>query len=95
MVQIVKDITFEGLSPKILMEATFKASCNFQIRAFFEAKDEILKAGKYSEKEFYDILDSMIDAETERKLVLEELRGKKPLFLEEIAKIIKIFPQEN
>ncbi|MHA1344471.1 MAG: Coenzyme F420 hydrogenase/dehydrogenase, beta subunit C-terminal domain, partial [Promethearchaeota archaeon] len=48
-----------------------------------------------TEEEFYEILDAMIDAETERKLVLERLKGQKPLFLEEIVSIIKIFPPEN
>ncbi|MFX0035809.1 MAG: Coenzyme F420 hydrogenase/dehydrogenase, beta subunit C-terminal domain [Candidatus Hermodarchaeota archaeon] len=95
MVQIVNNKLFTGISPKGLMEATYKASCNFQIRAFFEAKDEILKAGKYTENEFYEILDAMIDAETERKLVLEKLKGNKPLFLEELAIVVKEFPLEN
>ncbi len=95
MVQIVKDINFDGISPKNLMDATYKAVENFQIRAFFEAKEDISKIGKYSEEKFYEILDAMVDAETERKLVLEGLKGKKPLFLEEIAKIIKEFPPEN
>ncbi len=95
MVQIEKDITFNGISPKLLMEATHKAAENFQVRAFFEAKEEILGAGKYSEEEFYQILDAMVDAETERKLVLEELKGKELLFLEEIVKIIDNFPPEN
>ncbi|MFX1587616.1 MAG: coenzyme F420 hydrogenase/dehydrogenase beta subunit N-terminal domain-containing protein, partial [Promethearchaeota archaeon] len=95
MVQIVNNKLFSGISPKELLEATYKASENFQVRAFFEAKEEILKTGKYSEQEFYEILDTMIDAETERKLVLDQLIGKKPLFLEEIAKKIKNFPAEN
>jgi coenzyme F420 hydrogenase subunit beta len=95
MVQISNNVTFNGISPKNLMDATYKAIENFQIRAFFEAKGEILETGKYSEEEFYEILDAMIDAETERKLVLESLGGKKPLFLEEIAKIQKDFPAEN
>ncbi|MFX1431621.1 MAG: Coenzyme F420 hydrogenase/dehydrogenase, beta subunit C-terminal domain [Promethearchaeota archaeon] len=95
MVQIVKEVSFEGISAKNLIDATYKAVENFQIRAFFEAKEEILRAGKYSEEEFYHILDSMIDVETERKLVLEELKGQKPLFLEEIIKKVKIFPPEN
>ena len=95
MVQIVNNKLFTGISQKELMEATYQASGNFQIRAFFEAKDEILKVGKYSEEEFYEILDAMIDAETERKLILEKLRGQEPLFLEEIAKFVKEFPAEN
>ena len=95
MVQAVDNKLFKSISPKELMEATYKASGNFQIRAFYEAKDEILKTGKYSEDEFYEILDSMIDAETERFIVLEQLKGKKPLFLEEIIEIIKDFPSEN
>ena len=95
MVQIANNKSFQNISPDDLMEATYQASANFQIRAFFEAKDEILKAGKFTEDEFYEILDAMIDAETERKLVLEKLIDKKPLFLEEIAKEIKDFPSEN
>jgi len=95
MVQISRTINFNGISPRNLMDATYKAVENFQIRAFFEAKDEILKTGKYSEEEFYEILDTMIDAETERKLVLEALIGKEPLFLEEISKTLKDFPPEN
>ncbi|MFX1408823.1 MAG: Coenzyme F420 hydrogenase/dehydrogenase, beta subunit C-terminal domain [Promethearchaeota archaeon] len=95
MVQIINNKLFEKISPNALMEATYKASGNFQVRAFFEAKDEILKAGKYTEEEFYDILDGMVDAETERYLVLNKLKRKKPLFLEEIAELIKEFPPTN
>ncbi|MHA1291693.1 MAG: Coenzyme F420 hydrogenase/dehydrogenase, beta subunit C-terminal domain [Promethearchaeota archaeon] len=95
MVQIIDEKTFNRIASEELMEATYEASKNFQIRAFFEAKEEILKIGKYTEEEFYEILDAMIDAETERKLVLERLKGQKPLFLEEIVSIIKIFPPEN
>lgn len=95
MVQISNNLNFDKIHPKNLMDATYKAVENFQIRAFFEAKNEILETGKYSEKEFYKILDAMIDAETERKLVLETLKGEKTLFLEEIAKILKDFPPEN
>ena len=95
MVQISKNLSFNGISPKNLMDATYKAVENFQIRAFFEAKDEIIETGKYSEEEFYEFLDVMIDAETERKLVLGSLKGKGPLFLEEIAKDLKDFPPEN
>jgi len=95
MVQIANNKLFTGISPKKLMEATYHASENFQIRAYYEAKEEILNTGKYSENEFYEILDAMIDAETERKLVLERMKGKKPLFLEELAKEIKDFPSDN
>ncbi|MFX0156344.1 MAG: Coenzyme F420 hydrogenase/dehydrogenase, beta subunit C-terminal domain [Candidatus Hodarchaeota archaeon] len=95
MVQIVNNKSFATLSPKELMEATYKASGNFQVRAFFEAKDEILKARKYSEEEFYEILDAMIDAETERKIVLKKIKGNEPLFLEELSKIVKEFPPNN
>lgn len=95
MVQIANNKLFKGLTPQELMDATYEASKNFQIRAFYEAKDEILKAGKYMEQEFYEILDAMVDAETERRLVLKHLKGKEPLFLGEIADIIKEFPPEN
>jgi len=95
MVQIINNKLFEGISAQELMDATYEASKNFQIRAFYEAKDEILKAEKYTKEEFFEILDAMVDAETERKLILEHLRGKEPLFLEAIASIIKEFPPEN
>ncbi|MFX0043345.1 MAG: Coenzyme F420 hydrogenase/dehydrogenase, beta subunit C-terminal domain [Candidatus Hodarchaeota archaeon] len=95
MVQIINSKLFEKVSPNELMEATYKASGNFQVRAFFEAKDEILKAGKYTEEEFYTLLDGMVDAETERYLVLNKIKGNQPLFLEEIVKKIKEFPPEN
>lgn len=95
MVQKSKASVFKSVSLEDLMGATYKASENFQIRAFFEAKDEILEVGKYSEEKFYELLDAMIDAETERKLVLDKLRGNEPLFLEEIVKNIKEFPLEN
>jgi coenzyme F420 hydrogenase subunit beta len=86
---------FNGIKPKDLLEATYSAVENFQIRALFEAKDEILEINKYSEDEFYEILDAMIDAETERRLVLDLLKGRESLFLEEIVKIVKKFPPEN
>ncbi|NVM45344.1 MAG: Coenzyme F420 hydrogenase/dehydrogenase, beta subunit C-terminal domain [Candidatus Lokiarchaeota archaeon] len=95
MVQIADNNLFKGFTPIDLMEATYLAAGNFQVRAFFEAKDEILKVGKFSESEFFEILDAMIDAETERKLVLERLQGKDPLFLEEIVKEVEEFPSEN
>ncbi|MFX0069814.1 MAG: Coenzyme F420 hydrogenase/dehydrogenase, beta subunit C-terminal domain [Candidatus Hermodarchaeota archaeon] len=95
MVQVVNQKTFSGISPIELMEATYKAAENFQIRAFFEAKEEILKVGKYSEQEFFDILDAMINAETERKIILEKIQGLEPLFLDEIAKKVKDFPPDN
>ncbi|MFW9897157.1 MAG: 4Fe-4S binding protein, partial [Candidatus Thorarchaeota archaeon] len=95
MVQIVNNKLFTDISQKELMEATYQASGNFQVRAFFEAKDEILKTGKYSEEDFYEILDSMIDTETERRIVLDKLQGLEPLFLDEIAKKIKEFPSIN
>ena len=95
MVQISKENFFNDVKPRDLLEATYRAIENFQVRAFFEAKDEILQVDKYSEEEFYEILDAMIDAETERRLVLDDLKGKEPLFLEEIVKIIKNFPPEK
>ena len=95
MVKTVKEFDFSHISPNYLLEASAKAAENFQVRAFFEAKDEIVRLGKFSEMEFYEILDALIDAETERKILLEELSGQEPLFLEEIIKIIKKFPPEN
>jgi coenzyme F420 hydrogenase subunit beta len=95
MVQISNNLIFSGVSPRDLMDATYKAVENFQIRAFFEAKEEILETGKYSEEEFYELLDGMIEAETERKLVLATMSGMEPLFLEEIAQKLKDFPPKN
>ncbi len=95
MVSIEKNSMFSNIPLEDLMDATYLASTNFQVRAFFEAKNEILKTGKYSEKEFYEILDALVDAETERKIVLERLQGKYPLFLSEIAGEITLFPPEN
>ena len=67
MVQKSKTPAFKGVSLEDLMGATCEASENYQIRAFFEAKEEILNVGKYSEEEFYELLDAMIDfRETER-----------------------------
>ena len=81
MVQIVNSKSFDGMPLKDIMEATYGASGNFQIRAFYEAKDEILNLGKFNEVEFFEILDAMINAETERKIVLKRLTGLEPLFL--------------
>ncbi|MEJ2248289.1 MAG: Coenzyme F420 hydrogenase/dehydrogenase, beta subunit C-terminal domain [Candidatus Lokiarchaeota archaeon] len=89
MVQIKKIYQFDGISPKILMEASYRASGNYQVRSFYEAKDEILETGKFSEDEFFQILDSMIDAETERKYILSKLEGKKPMLIEEIVEYFK------
>lgn len=94
MVENIKSYDFKFLSPKNLMNATYKAVNNFQIRTIFEAKEDILNQGKYSEKELCNFLDSMIDAETARKFILEKLKGKKPSTLEEIIKNFN-FPPEN
>jgi coenzyme F420 hydrogenase subunit beta len=95
MVQSAENNVFGNISPRELLDATYKAAGNFQVKAFFEAKDEILEAGKYSELEFYGILDAMIDAETERKLVLETLKDEPPLSLVEIAEKIGNFSPEH
>ncbi len=93
---IEKDINynFNMISPKKVMYATYKASNNFQYRSLFKAKSDILKSGKYDEKELNDIIASIFDAETARKYIFEELKGKKPLMLEEIIKLFD-FPTEN
>ncbi len=95
MVQILDEKSFDTVNPYDLLEATYKAAENFQIRAFYEGKEEILNCGKYSETEFNEILDAMIDAETERRLVLNRMYGLEPLFLEEIAEKIPEFPPDN
>lgn len=95
MFQVAEKNSFQNVPPKELLDATYKAAGNFQVKAFFEAKDEILKAGKYSEPEFYEILDAMVDAETERKLILETLKDASPMSLTEIAEKVGNFPPEH
>ena len=93
MGQSINNKQFEKYSPNELLDATYLASKNFQVRAFFEAKDDILKTGKYNEEEFYNILDALIDAETERQLVLKKLKSfEEPLTIE---KIIETFKEIN
>ncbi|MFX1316619.1 MAG: Coenzyme F420 hydrogenase/dehydrogenase, beta subunit C-terminal domain [Promethearchaeota archaeon] len=94
MIEKISDYDFNMISPKKLMYATYKASNNFQYNSLFKAKEEILKSGKYNEKEINDILDSIFDAETARKYILEELKGRKALTLEEIVKIFD-FPTKS
>ncbi len=96
MVQIIDRKVFDGITPLELMDATYDASNNFQIRALYEAKDEILECGKYSEEEFYNLLDSMIDAETERKIILKKMKTfTEALFMEDIIKKFEDIPPEN
>jgi len=96
MLQQVDKKLFEKLSPKDILDATYEASMNFQIRAFFEAKDEILECNKYTEQEYNDILDSMIDAETERRYILKKMKDiDEALFLEELTKKFEDIPPEN
>ncbi len=90
MGQLMKSKELEKFSPNELLDATYLASKNFQVRAFFEAKEDIIKVGKYNEEEFYNILDALIDAETERQLVLKKLKSfKEPLTIEKIIKKFK------
>ncbi|MCK4238057.1 MAG: hypothetical protein KAX33_02970, partial [Candidatus Lokiarchaeota archaeon] len=63
----------ENIDLKNLMESTYNAISNFQIRALYEGKDDILKFGRFSEEDFNFILDSLLDAETERNLILKKL----------------------
>ena len=85
---------FRNIYPKKLMNITHKALNNFQFRSLFKAKNEILKQGKYDETNFNFTLDSILDADFERKYILQELKGKKPLALEEIVKFF-IFQDDN
>ncbi|MFX1298253.1 MAG: Coenzyme F420 hydrogenase/dehydrogenase, beta subunit C-terminal domain [Promethearchaeota archaeon] len=94
MIEKNTNYSLNKLSPKKLMYATYKASNNFQYRSLFKAKEEILKYGKYNEKEINDILDSIFDAETARKYILEELKGHEALKLEEIINLFD-FPANN
>ncbi|TFF93382.1 MAG: 4Fe-4S dicluster domain-containing protein [Promethearchaeota archaeon] len=95
MVQIEKQKGLHNIVPKELIDATYEAAQNFQLKAFFEAKEEILKAEKYSEQKFYEIYDAMLDAETERKIVLKRMLELEPLFLNEIIEQIREFPPGN
>ncbi len=85
---------FENLSIKKLLYATYKASNNFQYRTLFKAKEKILKLGRYNENELNYLLDSIFEAETARKYILEELKRYKPLTLEEIIKLFD-FSEES
>jgi len=96
MVQIIDKKVFDDITPKELMDATYEASNNFQIRALYEAKDEILECGKYSEGQFFDLLDSMIDAETERKYILNKMKSfEEALFMEDIIDKFQSIPPGN
>jgi coenzyme F420 hydrogenase subunit beta len=87
MDQLIQKTEFKNYSPKDVLEATYLATKNFQIRALFEAKKEILEIGKYTEQEFYHILDAMIDGETERQLFLQDLRKiKEVLKLDDLVR---------
>lgn len=78
----------EKVDLKDLMESTYNAISNFQIRALYEAKEEILEFGRFDEEQFNFILDSFIDAETERNLIFKKLVGLSPLTLDEIVEKI-------
>ncbi|TFF96672.1 MAG: hypothetical protein EU547_06185 [Promethearchaeota archaeon] len=96
MVQLIDKKVFDNITPKELIDATYEASNNFQVRALFEAKDEILECGKYTENQFYDLLDSMIDAETERKIILNKMKTfQEALFIEDIVDKFQSIPPEN
>ena len=85
--EIEENYNFEKINLKKLLEATCRASNNFQFLSLLKAKEAILKHGKYSKKELETILNSLIDAETARKYFLKELFQREPLTLEEIIKI--------
>jgi len=85
---------FEYISIKKLLYASYKASYNFHYRSLFKAKENILKSGKYNESELIYLLDSIFEAETARKYILEELKRYKPLTLEEIMDLFD-FSEEN
>ncbi|MFX0134059.1 MAG: Coenzyme F420 hydrogenase/dehydrogenase, beta subunit C-terminal domain [Candidatus Hodarchaeota archaeon] len=91
---MVDNYNFENISPEKLMKITYKATNNFQYRSLFKAKEDIIKHGKYTEKELNNILDSIFDAETARKYIIMELNGKEPLSVDEISEIIA-FPKKN
>ncbi|MFX0180605.1 MAG: Coenzyme F420 hydrogenase/dehydrogenase, beta subunit C-terminal domain [Candidatus Hodarchaeota archaeon] len=95
MTSIIKEeYNFKGLPLKNVLYATYKAANNFQYRALFKAKENILKVGKYNKNDLDIILDSIIEAETARKYIFEELKNSKPLKLSEIIKRFP-FPKEN
>ncbi|MFX1600304.1 MAG: Coenzyme F420 hydrogenase/dehydrogenase, beta subunit C-terminal domain, partial [Promethearchaeota archaeon] len=86
--------SFEYLPIEKLLYASYKASYNFHYRSLFKAKENILKSGKYNESELTYLLDSIFEAETARKYILEELKRYKPLTLEEIINLFD-FPEKN
>ncbi|MFO8019666.1 MAG: Coenzyme F420 hydrogenase/dehydrogenase, beta subunit C-terminal domain [Promethearchaeia archaeon] len=96
MVQKIEKDVFSDFSSKELMDATYWAAQNFQIRGFYEAKEDILKCGKFSEEQFFEIFDTMVDAETERKIILARLRKFNDLLsLNQIVDRFPEFPREQ
>jgi len=85
---------FNDIPIKKLLYATYKASYNFQYRSLFKAKEKILNSRKYNENEYIYLLDSIFEAETARKCILEELKKDKLLKLEEIINLFD-FSEEN
>ncbi|GAG56701.1 unnamed protein product, partial [marine sediment metagenome] len=85
---------FEHISIKKLLYASYKASYNFHYRSLFKAKEKILQSGRYNEDELNYLLDSIFEAETARKYMLEELKKYKSLTLEEMINLFD-FSEEN
>ncbi|MFX0024660.1 MAG: Coenzyme F420 hydrogenase/dehydrogenase, beta subunit C-terminal domain [Candidatus Hermodarchaeota archaeon] len=85
---------FNNISVKKLLYASYKASYNVHYRALFKAKENILKLGKYNESELNYLLNSIFEAETARKYILEELKGYNPLTFEEILDLFE-FTEDN
>ncbi|MFW9949149.1 MAG: coenzyme F420 hydrogenase/dehydrogenase beta subunit N-terminal domain-containing protein, partial [Candidatus Thorarchaeota archaeon] len=94
MLKIDKDFDFKGLQINKLLKATYYASHNFQYRALFKARDDILKIGKYSNEELEMVLNSILDAETARKYIIEELKTSNILKASEIINRFQ-FPKEE
>ncbi len=85
---------FDSISIKKLLYATYQASYNYHYRSLFKAKEKILETGRYNADKFYFLLNSIFEAETARKYILEELKSHEPLTIEEIVKIFN-FSEEN
>ncbi|NVM36511.1 MAG: Coenzyme F420 hydrogenase/dehydrogenase, beta subunit C-terminal domain [Candidatus Lokiarchaeota archaeon] len=94
MIDLNNEYDFNKIIPKKIIKATYKALNNYQYRTLFKYKDQILNYGKYNKDELNFILDSIIEGETARKYLLEELKSTEPLLLEEILNKFN-FSDEN
>ena len=77
-----------------LIYASCDACNNYHFRSLFKARNKILEYGKYTEEELNHLINSIFDAETWRSYIFHDLKGLKPLTLEEIIDLYYV-PDED